>query len=299
MSIMKIYKAEKDLGLDFIAEASWNCVSIASSLESFNDKLAETKAPVIYPNPHIEISHDLLQVNAILVSTNWNRNDDVFSPDEVWKAKSTPVYKPANVDHEGKETSKKNQIIGVIAECRPVDDDYNYISSIEKDDDEAEKFHLMVTILLWHKYFPTVIDKIKKKIDDNTEYVSMECIFPDFGYALRRVDEPDGDIHLLPRNEITAGLTQYLRAAKGPGIVNLNGVEYRIGRWLRNYIFSGVGFVEKPGNPESIIFNDYFSAAGNFYNIEEAAINRFEFDKSSENCVLSFNTGKVILWPNQ
>jgi hypothetical protein len=184
---MKIYKAEQELGLDFITEASWSHFTISSALDSFKDSGTDKKnAPTLYPNPHLSISPDLLEINAILVTTNWNRNDDVFSPDEVWKAKSTPLYKPANLNHEGKESSPENKIIGVIANCYPVDDDYQTIYSLtskadegeddEEDEEEIQKFHLLVSMFLWQSYFPKAISQLKEKIDSQQMYVSMECI---------------------------------------------------------------------------------------------------------------------------
>ena len=77
----------------------------------------------------------------------------------------------------------------------------------------------------------------------------MECLFPDFDYA---VIAADGSEYIIPRNEETAFLTKHLRVYGGEG--NYNG--YKVGRLLKNMIFSGKGYVDKPANPESVIFTD-------------------------------------------
>ena len=57
--------------------------------------------------------------------------------------------------------------------------------------------------------------------------------------------------HIVPRNNETAFLTRHLRAYGGEGSYQ----EHQIGRLLRNITFSGKGFVNRPANPESIIFD--------------------------------------------
>jgi hypothetical protein len=76
----------------------------------------------------------------------------------------------------------------------------------------------------------------------------MECFFKGFDYGL--IDKANGNFNVLPRNEETAFLTKHLRAYGGQG----EHQNYKIGRVLRQITFSGKGFVDKPANPESIIF---------------------------------------------
>ena len=37
---------------------------------------------------------------SILVTSNWNKNDDVFDNMEVWNARQTPEHKPTNLNHD-------------------------------------------------------------------------------------------------------------------------------------------------------------------------------------------------------
>jgi hypothetical protein len=124
-------------------------------------------------------------------------------------------------------------------------------------------------------------------------FISMECLFDDFGYGLKT---EDGKISLLPRNEKTAWLSGYLRAYGGKGVVQINNVTYRIGRHLRGLNFSGAAFVKRPGNPESIIFEDYISHANlNIDNASEEEILR-NFDILLNKSVLVDNKGTISLW---
>ena len=45
---------------------------------------------------------DLYYLKSILVSTGWNKNDDVFDSKELWAAKNTPEDKPFNFMHNEK-----------------------------------------------------------------------------------------------------------------------------------------------------------------------------------------------------
>ena len=88
------------------------------------------------------------------------------------------------------------------------------------------------------------------KIEAGDKFVSMECLFTDFDYALR---SKDGEMHTLSRSEESAFLTKHLRAYGGTGQYQ----DYQIGRLLRNINFCGHGLVDKPANPSSIIFDNY------------------------------------------
>merc|ERR1712093_274458 len=79
-------------------------------------------------------------------------------------------------------------------------------------------------------------------------FVSMECLFSDFDYAL--VD-PKGKNQLLKRDGASAFLTKHLRAYGGEGEYE----GYKIGRALKNISFSGKGLVSNPANPRSVILN--------------------------------------------
>jgi hypothetical protein len=96
------------------------------------------------------------------------------------------------------------------------------------------------------------MQKIIAEIEDGKWFVSMECLFPNFDYALSNENET----RIIARSEASAFLTKHLRAYGGDGKYE----DYRVGRLLRNLSFSGKGLVSKPANPRSIILegNDFF-----------------------------------------
>ena len=84
------------------------------------------------------------------------------------------------------------------------------------------------------------------KIEANEKYVSMECMFKGFDYA---VITPEGENRIVARTEESAFLTKHLRAYGGNG--EFEG--HRVGRLMRRMTFSGKGYVDTPANPQSVI----------------------------------------------
>jgi hypothetical protein len=79
---------------------------------------------------------DLFFTKSILVSTNWNRNDDVFSPVEVWAARHTPSHKPTNIEHD------EHRLVGHITETWALDTEGNLISDDAIADDLPDFYHI-------------------------------------------------------------------------------------------------------------------------------------------------------------
>ena len=139
-----------------------------------------------------------------------------------------------------------------------------------------------------------VIRKVEK-------HVSMECIFHGFDYA---VVDPTGNHHIIPRNDESAFLTSHLRSYGGTGSYQ----DHQVGRLLRNITFSGKGFVQKPANPESVIFEksrtfDFHDAATSSKNmfsdkngvITEIETNANTFCDKEESFDMSNETANVQL----
>jgi len=92
------------------------------------------------------------------------------------------------------------------------------------------------------------MNKIISEIQEGKWYVSMECLFAGFDYA---VTNEDGTSKILARDDETAFLTKHLRSYGGTGEYQ----GHKIGRSLRQISFSGKGLVAKPANPRSVILN--------------------------------------------
>ena len=128
-------------------------------------------------------------------------------------------------------------------------------------EDLPNKMHILVSSVIYRQWqdpeYKARAEELIRKIEHGEMFVSMECIFRGFDYA---VQAPDGNKHIVARNEETAFLTRHLRSYGGTGEYQ----DHKVGRMLRNITFSGKGFVEKPANPESVIFDndEIFDFAG-------------------------------------
>lgn len=184
---------------------------------------------------------DLYYMQSVLVTTGWNKNDDVFDPQETWAARSSAEDKPFNFMHDEKD------IIGHITSNRVVDLEGNLLSGAEES--APDQFEIVTSSVIYTEWSDPEqrerINKLVAGIENGEWYVSMECLFPNFDYALIKGDEQ----RIIKRNEASAFLTKHLRSYGGDGKYE----DYRVGRLLRNLAFSGKGLVSKPANPRSII----------------------------------------------
>ena len=246
---MNIYQSEIDDGLrdqvlsnntlawDIVAESFTPEVNMKSS--ALEKIIAENKDQI-----------DLYYLRSILVSTGWNKNDDVFHPQELWNARNTPEDKPFNFMHDERD------IIGHITGNAVIDKEGNEIVS---DEQLSDAFNILTTAVVYTEWSDSSqrdrMRKIVAEIEEGKWFVSMECLFPDFDYAL--IGE-DGRAEVITRDEASAFLTKHLRAYGGDGQYD----NYRVGRLLRNLSFSGKGLVSKPANPNSVILDRNGSLGG-------------------------------------
>jgi uncharacterized coiled-coil protein SlyX len=248
---MEIYKSEIEAGLSdllqnnsvaYCAQANLHKGSIEAAKVVISD--VDVLEKVIAQNKD---QMDLYYLESVLVSTGWNKNDDVFDPQETWAARNTPEDKQFNFMHN------EDDIIGHITGSYVVDHEGNQLSQEEK----PEQFDIITQAVLYTSWSGEEkrerMNKIIAEIEEGKWFVSMECLFPAFDYALQTAE---GQTKIIERNEASAFLTKHLRAYGGEGTYE----NYRIGRLLRNLAFSGKGLVSKPANPRSIILDksEYF-----------------------------------------
>ena len=211
---------------------------IDSSFDQFKDKRSSASS-----NPK---QLDLFYLTSILVSTGWNKNDDVFTPLDTWAARKTPEDKQFNLMHN------EEDIIGHITGNYVIDPSGNIIPDSEPDYQEPPSdFNIATNSVIytsWAKLeLKQRIEKIIAEIKQGGKwFVSMECLFPAFDYALQ---DSKGQTRLIKREESSAFLTKHLRSYGGTGEYK----GHKIGRVLRDLSFSGKGLVSKPANPKSII----------------------------------------------
>ena len=166
----------------------------------------------------------------------------MFDNQSTWAARDTPEDKQFNFMHN------ENDIIGHITGSYVADKEGNKIEAEEA----PQEFDIVTEAVLYNSWTdPENRDRMQQIIAEMEEgkwFVSMECLFAGFDYAL--LDE-GGNGKVLARNEDSSFLTKHLRAYGGSGEYE----NYKIGRSLREISFSGKGLVSKPANPRSIILD--------------------------------------------
>lgn len=263
---MKIYKSEIKAGLSEKILAQ-NTIALVSTAVPYTPNQPDIeKVSLILKDSTVAENKDqmdLYYLKSVLVSTGWNKNDDVFSSDELWIARKTPEDKQFNYMHN------EEDIIGHITSNEVVDFSGNAIS---EDLEEAPEQFEIVTGAVIYKSWSSLerrerMDDLIQEIEEGKWFVSMECLFNNFDYA---VIAPDGGNKVVARNEGSAFLTKHLRSYGGNGEYE----GHKLGRLLRNISFSGKGLVNKPANPRSIILKDKLSFSDSkAFEIEEVFIN--------------------------
>ena len=249
MHEVKVFPQEKADGLQGVIEsnASIAYVSQLCAVEPNEDKKARIIAQ-LESLADKKNQQDLYYMDSVLVTTCWNNNDDVFNKSEVWKARHTPEDKPFNIEHD------EHHIIGHITGNWPVDLRGQIIKETTQEESLPEIFHIVTSSVVYRHWTDSKLiertDELIGQIEAGSKFVSMECLFMGFDYALK---SEGGDKHTLVRNEESAFLTKHLRAYGGGGVYE----GYHVGRLLRNIAFCGHGLVERPANPSSIIFDKY------------------------------------------
>jgi hypothetical protein len=282
---MKIFNQEIIDGLEEIikSSASLSYASIAEPCLINNSQIKHIKSLASYDDS------DLYYVQSILVSSSWNKNDDIFSSKEVWIARNTPEDKPTNLEHD------ENIIIGHITANWPITEEGILIDENTPVENLPEKYHILTGSVIYKGFSSADLrersQKLISEIENGTKFVSMECFFNGFDYGL--IDEASGDFKTLTRNDNTAYLTKYLRAYGGTG----KHENYKIGRILRNITFSGKGFVDKPANPDSIIFTkDTFNKILNEKkdDLSKTGVSKSTLTSNAENNIMSLDLEPVM-----
>lgn len=254
---MKIFQSEINDGIADLVKSTASvayCSPVSlheGTVEAAKENISnpEVLAKVIAEN---QDQHDLYYLEAVLVSTGWNKNDDVFTAANTWQARNTPEDKQFNFMHD------ENDIIGHITGSYVLTKDGKAVA----DDDAArpDDFDIVTQAVLYNSWTQAEnrerMGEIIKEIPEGKWFVSMECLFAGFDYALI---DPDGSAKILTRDEASAFLTKHLRAYGGTGEYE----GYKIGRALSNISFSGKGLVSKPANPRSVILNSKSTASFN------------------------------------
>jgi len=244
-----VYKSEiKDNIADMVAKGS---ISFASQIKANETefkldtaKVSETLQKIIASaNPN---QLDLFCKHSVLASVGWNKNDDVFDRIDTWNARNSVRDKQLNLEHN------ELNIVGHMTNSYVFDAFGSIIDDSIDINNLPDKFDVISEFVLYRLWENDErkgdIEKIIAEIKDGKWFVSMECRFPAFDYAL--IDN-DGNHKVVARNEDTAFLSKHLRVFGGKGEYQ----NYKVGRLLRDFFFTGQGIVRTPANERSVIFD--------------------------------------------
>ena len=176
---MKIYKNEIKDGVADLVQANASIAYCSQALlcpdESIDDSDFIAKLKAESANPH---QIDLYYIKSILVSTGWNKNDDVFDNQSTWAARNTPEDKQFNFMHN------ENDIIGHITGSYVVDKEGNKIEAEEA----PQEFDIVTEAVLYNSWTDPEnrerMQQIIAEMEEGKWFVSMECLFAGFDYAL-------------------------------------------------------------------------------------------------------------------
>lgn len=256
-----VYPEEESLGLGELirANASVHLVGVARHNPA-GELPAAVVASLLASASKPTTPPDLYPLEAVLASTGMNLNDDFFTPEDTWAARDTPTNKPFNMEHTAAEVV--GHMTASVAFVYGGDDGKTVVPITEP----CEAFHVAFSAFLYRFWqgdeaAQERMDKTIPEIEAGEWCVSMECRFPRFDYALIPVRHGKADVSqakIVKRGPDTAHLTRALRAYGGPGTYQ----GYRVARVLRDLVFSGVGLVRKPANPDSVILSHGQATAG-------------------------------------
>jgi len=236
---IKIFQNEIDDGIGELVKSTASVAYCSEAIKADAFKVPVTIADRAFAENKDQI--DLYYLESVLVSCGWNKNDDVFLPEATWAARNTPEDKQFNFMHD------ENDIIGHITGSYVLTKDGKAVAD---DAEMPEDFDIITQAVLYNSWTGDEnrerMEKIISEIGEGKWYVSMECLFAGFDYALTNIN---GDKKILARDEESSFLTKHLRAYGGSGEYE----GYKLGRALSNIAFSGKGLVSKPANPRSVI----------------------------------------------
>jgi uncharacterized protein YoxC len=286
-----IYQAERTVAglaekIQKLNSVAYLC-PIINSAPFPNFAVAQTISELVVGS---ESDTDLYRTKSILVSTNWNKNDDVFDKFQVWVARNTPSHKPTNIGHD------EHQLCGHITNTWAIDSEGKIIADNIDINDLPNLYHIVngaVIYKIWQdKDLIERTEKLIAEIEDGKKFVSMECIFSDFDYAVSEADDDSGNFNVVARGEETAWITKHLRAYGGTGMYE----NKRVGRLLKNITFCGKGYVDKPANPNSIIFAKELATALNWdFKVDSEIIEKENVTNLNEGGVYLIETNSEVI----
>ena len=221
-----VFKHEIEAGLGDMIQSTASVAYHAEIRPDLQPKVQLSETALAYMKKTFAdvADKDLYYVPSILVTTSWNKNDDVFDKAEVWLARKTPEDKPTNLGHD------EHEIVGHIISNFAVDEHYELLPDVDSVDDLPDFYHILTgSVIYKHWQDPELVERTENlitEIESGSKCVSMECLFKGFDYAV----STNQGIQVVPRTKETSFLTKHLRAYGGTGVYD----GHKVGRLLRH-----------------------------------------------------------------
>ena len=209
-------------------------------IEGTNALLKEVSSVVDIPKDKMP---DISFFTGIFVSAGQNLNGAYFLPSEMVKAHKTINNKAIDIEHE------EETIVGHIYSSAYVDKggnklDIKELSELSVEELEKKNIDIVIGGIIYRSRFPELANEI-----DNKEWkLSMETYYSHYDVKI-------GDVVMSCKEALAMGFNAEAHLNKVVRTVR-NGKEIakgKVGKVLRNLLFSGCGVVKKPANPTSVI----------------------------------------------
>lgn len=228
---------------------------------------------------------DLQYMTAIFVSSGMNKNGAVFMGSELVKARKSIDSKAVDIEHE--EQAIIGQITGsaFLKRDRTLIDAEKAAGEMSSEELDELEMDIGITAIIHKSRFP----EIAKEIEEGQWMVSMEAYYRDYDIKVGDSIIPREKAEEMGFDKLVGTVVELKDGDKEMGF-------HLVGRVLRDIIFAGVGIVQNPANPRSIIMeaaaiNEYVqeeSEDGTSIIIDLATLNTMEKEGASSEITVKF-----------
>jgi hypothetical protein len=212
---------------------------------------------------------DLQYLTAIFVSSGINKNGAVFLGSELVKARNTISNKAVDLEHD------EQHVIGQITASAFLNRDRTMFdaetASIEMTTDQLDEvdMDIGITAIIHRKRFP----EIATEVQEGKWMVSMEAFYRDYDIKVGDMIIPREKAEQLGFDRLVGSVVHLKDGDKEMGF-------HLVGRVLRDILFAGVGLVQNPANPRSVI-------------MEAAALNEFVKEEATKKVIKIINIADI------
>lgn len=191
--------------------------------------------------PPEERQPDLQYITSVFVSSGFNLNLAYFLPSELIKSRDTIVDKPLDIEHE------QDKVVGHLCKSAFAYKDGTMFDPVEaKEQYGTDVDKLSMDILASAKLYRARYPELAQDVSDGKYSVSMECYFKDYDIIVNNIIIPKIEAKKAGLIKAVDNTIKVVEGDKSMGV-------HKVGRVLRDMLFSGCGLVENPANPDSVI----------------------------------------------